>query len=112
MTGLRHRAQKTKLRKMSNEVPATAQAHRYQPIDMQPAYAYLTAPAQRTEKSTTQPAMVTAATEEENLSIEAKEKELITKALARFKHKRKQAAQVLGISERTLYRKINEYKLE
>jgi transcriptional regulator with PAS, ATPase and Fis domain len=52
------------------------------------------------------------AAEEENLSIEAKERELITKALEKFKNKRKKAAEVLGISERTLYRKINEYKLE
>lgn len=97
---------------VENEVPATAQAYRYQPIDVQPAYAYLSAPAQRAEKSAAQQEIVAAATEEENLSIEDKEKELITKALTRFKHKRKQAAQVLGISERTLYRKINQYNLE
>ena len=53
-------------------------------------------------------------TEEENnsLSIEKKEKELITTALRRNNFKRKNAATQLGISERTLYRKIKEYGLE
>lgn len=50
--------------------------------------------------------------EEENLSIEDTEKELIGKALKRHNNKRKKAAQSLGISERTLYRKINQYGLE
>ncbi len=45
------------------------------------------------------------------LSIEAKEKELILKALKKNKNKRKSAAIDLGISERTLYRKIKEYDI-
>lgn len=45
------------------------------------------------------------------LSLEQTEKELICKALERHKGKRKDAAKELGISERTLYRKINEYKI-
>jgi transcriptional regulator with PAS, ATPase and Fis domain len=49
---------------------------------------------------------------EESLSLEAKEIELIKKALDKHKGKRKAAAQDLGISERTLYRKIKEYKIE
>ncbi|MBN1597273.1 MAG: sigma-54-dependent Fis family transcriptional regulator [Bacteroidales bacterium] len=48
---------------------------------------------------------------EESLSLEEKEKELIMKALAKHNGKRKYAAQELGISERTLYRKIKEYSL-
>jgi len=48
---------------------------------------------------------------EESLSIEEKEKELIQKALNKHHGKRKLAADDLGISERTLYRKIKEYKL-
>ncbi|MDX1349469.1 MAG: sigma-54 dependent transcriptional regulator [Putridiphycobacter sp.] len=48
---------------------------------------------------------------EESLSLEDKEKELITKALTKHRGKRKYAAQDLGISERTLYRKIKEYNL-
>jgi transcriptional regulator with PAS, ATPase and Fis domain len=49
---------------------------------------------------------------EESLSLEEKEKELITKALDKHQGKRKHAAEELGISERTLYRKIKEYKLD
>ncbi len=48
---------------------------------------------------------------EESLSIAEKEIELIKKALEKHKGKRKGAAKELGISERTLYRKINEYNL-
>lgn len=49
---------------------------------------------------------------EENLSLEDKEEELIRKALLRNNGKRKKAAQDLGISERTLYRKIKQYELD
>jgi transcriptional regulator with PAS, ATPase and Fis domain len=49
---------------------------------------------------------------EESLSIEKKEKELIIKALMKNNNKRKYAARDLGISERTLYRKIKQYELE
>jgi transcriptional regulator with PAS, ATPase and Fis domain len=48
----------------------------------------------------------------ESLSLQEKEKELIKKALARHRNRRKAAAQELGISERTLYRKIKEYDLQ
>jgi DNA-binding NtrC family response regulator len=48
---------------------------------------------------------------EEDLSIEAMEKELINKALSKYKGRRKDAADELGISERTLYRKIKLYGL-
>lgn len=48
---------------------------------------------------------------EESLSLEDREKELIQKALSKHKGKRKYAAAELGISERTLYRKIKEYNL-
>jgi transcriptional regulator with PAS, ATPase and Fis domain len=51
-------------------------------------------------------------TEEETLSLEKKEKELIIKALKQHNGKRKYAAEDLGISERTLYRKIKKYGLE
>lgn len=49
--------------------------------------------------------------EEETLSLQQKEIELIAKALERNKGKRKAAAAELGISERTLYRKIKQYDL-
>ena len=50
--------------------------------------------------------------ENESLNIEDKEKELIIKALSKNKKKRKLAASDLGISERTLYRKIKYYNLD
>src|SRR5690606_22139171 len=49
--------------------------------------------------------------EEETLSLQDKELELIKKSLERHQGKRKLAAQELGISERTLYRKIKQYDL-
>jgi transcriptional regulator with PAS, ATPase and Fis domain len=49
---------------------------------------------------------------EESLSLEDKEIEMINKALEKYKGKRKYAAQELGISERTLYRKIKEYDIK
>ena len=48
---------------------------------------------------------------EENLSLADKEKELIKKALSKSNGKRKPAAKELGISERTLYRKLKEYDI-
>jgi len=50
--------------------------------------------------------------EPESLSIEDKEIELIKKSLKKHNGKRKKAAQELGISERTLYRKIKQYDME
>lgn len=49
---------------------------------------------------------------EETLSLQDKEIDMIKKALKKHKGKRKVAAKELGISERTLYRKINEYAIE
>lgn len=49
---------------------------------------------------------------EESLSLEEKELEMIKKALDKYHGKRKKAANELGISERTLYRKIKQYDLE
>ncbi len=48
---------------------------------------------------------------DEVLSLSEQEKELITKALEKNNYKRKTAAKELGISERTLYRKIKEYNI-
>jgi len=50
--------------------------------------------------------------EDESLSLIDKEKEMIRKAIVKHKGKRKDAARELGISERTLYRKINEYQIK
>ncbi len=49
---------------------------------------------------------------EESLSLEEREKEIIIKALEKHSGKRKQAAAELGISERTLYRKLKEYEIK
>ena len=51
-------------------------------------------------------------TADDNLSLEEKELEMIRKALNKSKGRRKKAAEALGISERTLYRKIKQYELE
>ena len=48
---------------------------------------------------------------EESLSLIEKESDLIRKALKKHKGKRKDAASDLGISERTLYRKLKEYDI-
>jgi transcriptional regulator with PAS, ATPase and Fis domain len=55
---------------------------------------------------------ITHETEDDSLSIEKKEKELILRALQKNNNRRKNAARDLGISERTLYRKIKQYDLE
>lgn len=49
---------------------------------------------------------------EESLSLEDMEQELIRKALSKHRGRRKEAAKELGISERTLYRKIRQYEIE
>jgi len=49
---------------------------------------------------------------EESLNIMDKEKELIQKALKKHRRRRKDAASELGISERTLYRKLKEYHID
>lgn len=49
---------------------------------------------------------------DENLSLEENEKELIKKALKKHQGRRREAAEDLGISERTLYRKIKQYDLQ
>ncbi len=53
----------------------------------------------------------TAEVVEENLSLEEMEKVMIKKALERNKSRRREAAEELGISERTLYRKIKQYDI-
>ena len=49
---------------------------------------------------------------EDSLSLEKKEKEMIVRALKKNNNRRKNAAEDLGISERTLYRKIKQYEIE
>ena len=70
------------------------------PILMQPEDKTINLPVQETEEV------------EETLSLEKKEIDFIKRALAKYDGKRKDAARELGISERTLYRKIKEYNIE
>ncbi len=51
-------------------------------------------------------------TKEDSLSLQNNERELIVKALEKHKGRRNKAAEELGISQRTLYRKIKQYNLE
>src|SRR5690606_2383157 len=50
--------------------------------------------------------------DDNSLSLEKKEKEMIIRALRKHNNKRKYAANDLGISERTLYRKIKQYEID
>ncbi len=69
--------------------------------------------AQRTDDSYDVIEDITHETEDDgDLSLEKKEKELIIKALRKNDSKRKYAANDLGISERTLYRKIKQYEID
>jgi transcriptional regulator with PAS, ATPase and Fis domain len=70
------------------------------PIIVQPASRILTEPIQESVEV------------EETLSLEKKEIDFIKRALTKYDGKRKDAAKELGISERTLYRKIKEYNIE
>ena len=63
-------------------------------------------------EETTHYGVVSTGSTTETLLLEHHEKEMIIKALEAHKGKRKDAAKALGISERTLYRKINEYGID
>lgn len=65
-----------------------------------------------TEQNAEEVQDITHESADDSLSIEKKEKELIVRALRKNNNRRKYAARDLGISERTLYRKIKEYELE
>ncbi|HEY0298075.1 MAG TPA: sigma-54 dependent transcriptional regulator [Arachidicoccus sp.] len=89
------------------------------PSNIQPYYANTNLPAVTVSNS--QPVILSSSHEnniqpheevEETLNIMDKEKELIEKALKKHRGKRKDAAYDLGISERTLYRKLKEYNIE
>lgn len=76
-----------------------------------PASKGLTAPMASHDVTVNEEPFVVHEDYEESLSLEEREKELIMKALEKHRGKRKYAAQELGISERTLYRKIKEFNL-
>ena len=74
-------------------------------------YELLNAPEAATEIKPTNYDFAEEIEEEESLSLHEKELELIKKSLEKYNGKRKDAADELGISERTLYRKIKQYNL-
>lgn len=84
-----------------------------------PALANTQTAALPTAQSSNQPVILSKKDEidaheevEESLNINDKEKELIIKALKKHRGKRKDASLDLGISERTLYRKLKEYDID
>ena len=78
--------------------------------------AYTLIPVKTNENTTIHPVEDTytyeEATEEERFSLQQQEKEMIKKALEHNEGKRRETAKELGISERTLYRKIKQYNLD
>ena len=95
------------VKKMFNDAAPVAESHE---AVLNPNFQYQPAPRfeVQQERNIQEPEEVL----EENFSLADKEKEFIIKALEKYKGKRKTAAQELGISERTLYRKINEYDID
>lgn len=81
-------------------------------ITREPAVFNINGNGKTTEETAAEVQDISHEAEDDSLSIEKKEKELIMRALRKNNNKRKYAARDLGISERTLYRKIKEYELE
>ena len=99
----------------SGQIPMSAPVS--QPQHFTPIKATVINPVEEAnvlEYETTQDADVEYLQEKQadNLSLQDKEKEVISKALRKYNGKRKDAAKELGISERTLYRKIKEYDIK
>jgi transcriptional regulator with PAS, ATPase and Fis domain len=69
-------------------------------------------PERHNVETADEPEIVDTQAEEESLSIADRECELIRRALSKYNGRRRNAAKELGISERTLYRKIKEHNLE
>lgn len=82
------------------------------PVTTNHAPAVLYSPPINTPKEVFVEATDASREDEESFSLEEKEKEMIRKALTKHKGRRKKAANELGISERTLYRKIKQYDIE
>ena len=83
-----------------------------QPVDETKVYTPQILPKEELAETSTQLSVQHQEVVEESLSLADKEKEMITKALKKYSGKRKKAADELGISERTLYRKIKEYSID
>lgn len=92
----------------SEQAPSTASSPAYNPLQLGAPEATATVTA---ELETPVAEYFEHEEVEETLSLADKEKELIKRALEKYRGKRRPAAEELGISERTLYRKIKEYDL-
>ncbi len=90
--------------RFANDIEPEASIPKLIPVSTQTEKITYTSPIQNSQFSSHEEV-------EESLSLEDREKELIQKALKKHNGKRKHAAADLGISERTLYRKIKEYNL-
>ena len=86
--------------------PVASNRPTYQPVEPEVQQAYVSTPNEYDAVPIQESEVV-----EESLSLQDKEIELIKRALKKHNGKRKIAAQELGISERTLYRKIKEYNI-
>lgn len=93
--------QTPELKALNQDLPAEEQAHDVELIDLET----------QQENTTDKYHFAEDIEEEESLSLHDKELELIRKSLEKYDGKRKEAAQELGISERTLYRKIKQFNL-
>lgn len=100
-------AQRLFTQKETTHVPSVISKGEIQPVTSTPSFNPVYNPNVYHEEEMPEHVEV-----EETLSLEDKEVEMIRKALKKHRNKRKYAAQELGISERTLYRKIKEYRLE
>lgn len=102
---------------LAQQVKIAERTYDYEPMDAppEPEYRYLASPhhnASKINQEQTCDSLSSNPISSATLSIGAKEKELIITALQQCKHNRKQAAKKLGISERTLYRKIKQYSFD
>ncbi|MCK5856599.1 MAG: sigma-54-dependent Fis family transcriptional regulator [Bacteroidales bacterium] len=91
---------------LANPMDSITPSHTYQAVETEVQNAYVSNTGEYDAVPIQESEVV-----EESLSLQDKEIELIKRALKKHNGKRKIAAQELGISERTLYRKIKEHKI-
>jgi transcriptional regulator with PAS, ATPase and Fis domain len=95
-----------------DNIEQVGQVRHFNKSNEQPEHFYLPVKQAEDEEYEEKVEDISHETEEESLSLESKEKEMILKALKKHNNKRKYAANDLGISERTLYRKLKQYDIE
>ncbi|MCB0515676.1 MAG: sigma-54 dependent transcriptional regulator [Chitinophagales bacterium] len=95
-----------------NDAIATPTPNEFNPYVISPLSFNTNSAYNTDENETFNPNNAQAEVIEESYSLADKEKEMIVKALRKYKGRRKLAAKDLGISERTLYRKIKEYDIQ